>query len=101
MAAAGNREAAQAGVMVTINGGTVKVIAGFDGIDSNGTMAINGGVVDLTSQHGGGGTAAIDSSGGYTHTAGEVTTNDGSEAGMGMPGGQGFGPQGNQPPRRH
>lgn len=99
-AAAGNREAAQEGVTVTINGGTVKVIAGFDGIDSNGTIAINGGAVDLTSQSAGGGTAAIDASGGYTHTGGEVTTNDGSEAGMGMPGGQGFGPQGNQPPRR-
>lgn len=99
-AAAGNREAVQESVTVTINGGTVKVIAGFDGIDSNGTIAINGGVVDLTSQRGGGGTAAIDSNGGYTHTGGEVTTNDGSEAGMGMPGGQGFGPQGNQPPRR-
>ncbi len=102
MAAAGSREASQAGVSVTINGGTVKVAAGFDGIDSNGTLAINGGVVDLTSQRGGsGGTSAIDTNGGYTHTAGQVTTNDGSETGSGMAGGQGFGPQGNQPPRRH
>ncbi len=101
MAAAGNREASQAGVTVTINGGTVKVIAGYDGIDSNGTLAINGGVVDLTSQRSGGGTSAIDTNGGYTHTAGQVTTNDGSETGTGMAGGQGFGPQGNQPPRRH
>ncbi|MHC1787645.1 MAG: carbohydrate-binding domain-containing protein [Christensenellales bacterium] len=100
-AASGGREAAQAGVQVIINGGTVKVTAGFDGIDSNGTLAINGGVVDLTSQRsGGGGTYAIDTNGGYTYTAGQVTTNDGSEKGttqaggfQGRPGGQaGFPP---------
>lgn len=75
----------EAGVSVTINGGNVKVVAGFDGIDSNGTAAIHGGVVSLTSQRSGsGGTFAIDTNGGYTYTAGQVTTNDGSENSAGM-----------------
>lgn len=79
----------QAGVSVQINGGTITVTGGYDAIDSNGTLTIAGGEVNLTSLSPNGGNAAIDTNGGYTHTGGSVTTNDGSESGRGGLGGPG------------
>ena len=91
---------AQEDVWVIINGGTVKVSAGYDGIDSNGSIAINGGEVDLTIQRAGGGNMAIDPNGAYTYTAGQVTTNDGSQNGRSAMNGPMAGtPQDGQPMR--
>lgn len=79
----------QEGVYVQINGGQVTVTGGNDAIDSNGTLVITGGEVNLTSLAAYGGNTAIDTNAGYTHLGGSVTTNDGSEAGrtrQGRPG---------------
>ncbi len=83
------RMSPQEGVWVLINGGEIKVTAGYDGIDSNGDITVNGGTLDLTVLRAGGGNRAIDPSGSYTHIAGQVTTNDGSESQTGFMGGPG------------
>ena len=93
--------AAQEGVWVAINGGTVRVTAGYDGIDSNGDITISGGTVDLSVQRAGGGNMAIDPSGAYTFTGGQVTTNDGSESGRNAMGGMPQDGQLMRPGKRH
>ena len=66
-------------VWIVINGGTVKIVAGYDAIDTNGTLTIRGGKVDLSIKYFGKANAAIDTDAGYFYEGGEVTTNDGSE----------------------
>lgn len=66
-------------VWIVINGGTVKVVAGYDAIDTNGTLTIRGGKVDLTIKYFSKANAAIDTDAGYFYEGGEVITNDGSE----------------------
>lgn len=87
LAGFGNRESAQAGVEVVVNGGTLRVTAVNDAIDSNGGITVNGGDLNLYSQNaGGGGTAALDANGQVAVNGGNVVTNDGSENGGGMGG---------------
>ncbi len=68
-------------VFIIINGGTFTIVAGGDGIDSNGDLTINGGTLDVTSN--GNGDTALDCDGTYTHNGGDITTNDGSESTVG------------------
>lgn len=77
---AGGR-ANQQGVAVTVTGGTVQVTAGNDAIDSNGSIAVAGGTLDLTTLRAGPGTATLDANGGVSVTGGDITTNDGAESG--------------------
>lgn len=71
---------------ITINGGTIVVVSDGDCIDSNGALTITGGTLDLTCN--GNGNTALDCDGTYSHTCGDITTNDGSENDPGaMPGG--------------
>lgn len=72
------------GAAITINDGTIKVVSDGDSIDSNGTLTINGGTLNLTCN--GNGNTAIDVNGTYTNNGGDVTTNDGSENGTQMGG---------------
>lgn len=73
---------AQDGVAVTINGGTITIVSDGDSIDSNGTLTISGGTLNLTCN--GNGNTALDANGAYTNQGGTITTNDGSENGAGM-----------------
>ncbi len=77
--------AADGNCFIIINGGTITVVSGGDSIDSNGSLAVNGGTLDLTCN--GNGNTAIDTNGTYTNNGGNVTTNDGSESGNGGMGG--------------
>lgn len=70
---------------VIINGGTITIVSDGDSIDSNGSLTVNGGTLDLTCN--GNGNTAIDVNGTYTNNGGEITTNDGSESGTGGMGG--------------
>lgn len=72
---------------VTITGGTITIVSDGDCIDSNGSLTITGGVLDLTCS--GNGNTALDASGTYSRTGGDITTNDGSENGTGGRGGMG------------
>ena len=64
-----------------------------DCVDSNGTLTINGGTLDLTCN--GSGNTALDCDGTYTNNGGDVMTNDGSESNPGqMGGGKGGGQPG-------
>ena len=47
-------EMADTGERLEITGGTVMVVAGFDGLDSNGSLTISGGSVDITAVQRGG-----------------------------------------------
>lgn len=79
---------------VTINGGTFVIVSDGDCIDSNGSLTINGGKLDLTCN--GNGNTALDCDGDYSNNGGDVTTNDGSESNPGqMGGGMGHGGMGN------
>ena len=69
----------------TISGGTFTIISGGDCVDSNGSLTINGGTLDLTCN--GNGDTALDCDGTYTNNGGDVTTNDGSEENPGQMGG--------------
>lgn len=69
---------------VLIDGGCFTIVSEGDCIDSNGTLTVNGGTLDLTC--GGNGNTAIDATGGYTNNGGSVTTNDGSEQNGGQNG---------------
>ena len=74
-------------VFITINGGMFTIVSDGDCIDSNGSLTVNGGVLDLTCN--GNGNTALDADGSYANNGGTVTTNDGSEANpSGMGGGQ-------------
>ena len=76
------------GAVITVNGGEITVVSGGDSLDSNGTIVLNGGTVNLTCNSAGKGNTALDSETGVTNNGAEVTTNDGSEQGGGM---RGFG----------
>ncbi|MGD9606391.1 MAG: carbohydrate-binding domain-containing protein [Leucobacter sp.] len=105
---------ADTGERLEISGGTVTIVAGFDGLDSNGSLTISGGTVTITSAANGG-DGPIDANGTVAVADGIVTANgaawDESMAtgmGGGMPGGQGGGqgqmpggemPGGGQPPQ--
>ncbi len=67
---------------VIIEGGCLTIVSEGDCIDSDGTLTVNGGTLDLTC--GGNGNTAIDATGGYTNNGGSVTTNDGSEQNQGQ-----------------
>ena len=76
---------------ITINGGTFTIVSSGDCVDSNGSLTINGGSLNLTCN--GNGDTALDCDGTYTNNGGEVTTNDGSEENPGQMGGGKGGPQ--------
>ncbi len=85
---------------IIINGGDLAIVSTGDCIDSNGSLTINGGTVNLTCN--GNGDTALDCDSTYTNNGGDVTTNDGSEnnpgqtgGGMGGTGKPGRGGQGN------
>ena len=85
---------------IIINGGDLVIVSTGDCIDSNGSLTINGGTVNLTCN--GNGDTALDCDSTYTNNGGDVTTNDGSEnnpgqmgGGMGGTGKPGRGGQGN------
>lgn len=86
----GNRQqdtfAASSDSFILINGGTFTVVSTGDCVDSNGSLTINGGTLNLTCN--GSGNTAIDCDGTYTNNGGDVTTNDGSESNLGQMGGQ-------------
>ena len=81
----GDPFAASADSFITINGGTITIVADGDCLDSNGDLTINSGTLDLTCN--GNGNTALDCSGSYTNNGGSVTTNDGSESNPGRMGG--------------
>lgn len=70
---------------IIINGGTFVIVSTGDCIDSNGSLTINGGTLDLTCN--GAGNTALDCDGAYENNGGSVTTNDGSENNGGQMGG--------------
>lgn len=77
---------------IVINGGTFTIVSTGDCVDSNGSLTINSGTLDLTCN--GSGNTALDCDGTYTNNGGDVTTNDGSESNPGqMGGGMGGGRQ--------
>lgn len=73
--------------LITINGGDFVIVSTGDCVDSNGTLTINSGTLDLTCN--GSGNTALDCDGTYTNNGGDVTTNDGSESNPGQMGGHG------------
>ena len=76
------------GCEIVISGGSITIVSSGDCIDSNGSLTVSSGTLDLTCN--GNGNTAIDANGAFTHTGGEITTNDGSEnGGMGGRGGMG------------
>lgn len=92
---------------IVIGGGTVTIVSGGDCLDSNGSLTLNGGTLNLTCN--GSGNTAIDYEFDYANNGADVTTNDGSENGSEGPrggfdrGGHGqkpepFGQEGMQPP---
>lgn len=81
---------------ITINGGTLVIVATGDCIDSNGALTINAGSLNLTCN--GNGNTALDCDGTYANNGGDVTTNDGSENNSGQLGG-GMAPGGMGPGR--
>lgn len=70
---------------ITINGGDFVIVSTGDCVDSNGSLTINGGTLNLTCN--GSGNTAIDCDGTYSNNGGDVTTNDGSENNPGQMGG--------------
>ena len=68
------------------NGGEFVIVSSGDCIDSNGSLTINGGTIDLTCN--GNGDTALDCDGTYANNGGTLTTNDGSENNPGQMGGQ-------------
>lgn len=85
----GNRQqdtfAAGSDSFILINGGTFTIVSIGDCVDSNGSLTINGGTLDLTCN--GSGNTALDCDGTYANNGGDVTTNDGSEENPGQMGG--------------
>ena len=85
----GNRQqdafAASSDSFILINGGAFTIVSTGDCVDSNGSLTINGGTLDLTCN--GNGDTALDCDGTYTNNGGDVTTNDGSESNPGQMGG--------------
>ena len=93
-----DRFATDENCFVIINGGTITIVSDGDSIDSNGSLTVNGGTLDLTCN--GNGNTAIDTNGTYTNNGGDVTTNDGSQAGTGGMG-DGHGGTGSEKPLRN
>lgn len=96
----GQDREADSGERLEISGGTITVDAAFDGLDSNGTVTISGGDLDITSAANGG-DSPIDANGETTITGGTILANgaeyDPSTANAG-PGGGGAGmPPGGRP----
>lgn len=100
-------EMADTGERLEITGGTVTVVAGFDGLDSNGSLTISGGSVDITSAQTGG-EGPIDANGSIKVAEGIVTANGsawddsmavmpGGPGEMGGPGGRAQPPAGGMP----
>ena len=88
------------GAVITVNGGSFTIVSDGDCLDSNGTILLNGGTLNLTCN--GRGNTALDSESGITNNGAQVTTNDGSENGTGFGRGQmggkgGFGGNGQFP----
>lgn len=69
---------------ITISGGTFVIVSSGDCIDSNGSLTISGGKLDLTCNSNG--NTALDCDGTYSFNA-DITTNDGSEKNPGQMGG--------------
>lgn len=86
--------AANSDSFILINGGTFTIISTGDCVDSNGSLTINGGTLDLTCN--GSGNTALDCDGTYTNNGGDVTTNDGSESNPAQMGGGSRGRMGDQ-----
>ena len=82
--AGGGDFAYNAACSVVVSGGSITIMSQGDCIDANGDITVNGGTLELTC--GGNGNTALDCNGAYTNNGGTVTTNDGSESGMGMGG---------------
>lgn len=89
------------GERLEISGGTITVDAGFDGLDSNGTITVSGGDITITSADNGG-DSPLDANGEITVTGGNITANgsayDPATASQGGPGGGGGMPGGGQMP---
>ena len=85
----GNRQqdafTASSDSFIIVNGGTFTLVSTGDCVDSNGSLTINGGTLNLTCN--GSGNTAIDCDGTYANNGGDVTTNDGSEENPGQMGG--------------
>lgn len=82
--------------VISVSGGSLTVVSDGDSLDSNGSILLTGGELNLTCR--GNGNTAIDCDGSYSNTGAQVTTNDGSEngtmfSGHGGMGGRGFGGQ--------
>lgn len=77
---------------ILIQGGDITIVSDGDCLDSNGSLTLNGGMLNLTCN--GNGNTAIDYEFGYENNGANVTTNDGSESGNGIPGMGGFGGMG-------
>ncbi|MGI5952624.1 MAG: carbohydrate-binding domain-containing protein [Brooklawnia sp.] len=95
-------EFADTGERLEITGGTVSIVAGFDGLDSNGTLTITGGQVDITAVERGG-DGPVDANGSINVADGIVTANgsawDAASAAMpGGPGGMGGSARGRHAP---
>ena len=67
------------GAVITVDGGEITIVSEGDCLDSNGTIILNGGKLNLICN--GNGNTALDSESGITNNGAEVTTNDGSENG--------------------
>lgn len=80
------------GERLEISGGTLTVNAGFDGLDSNGTITISGGDITITSAANGG-DSPLDANGAVTVTGGTIMANgaayDPATAQLGGPGAPG------------
>lgn len=86
--------AADSDSFILINGGTFTIISTGDCVDSNGSLTVNGGALDLTCN--GSGNTTLDCDGTYTNNGGDVTTNDGSESNPGQMEGGSRGGKGTQ-----
>ncbi len=81
---------------IVVNGGTFTIVSGGDCLDSNGSLTLNGGTLNLTCN--GNGNTAIDYEFDYANNGADVTTNDGSEnGGTDLHGGFGRGGHGQKP----
>lgn len=83
------------GAIITVEGGDITIVSDGDCLDSNGSILLNGGELDLTCN--GNGNTALDSESGVTNNGAQVTTNDGSENGGGFGRGQMGGGRGQFP----
>lgn len=78
---------ADSNAFIEINGGTITIVSDGDCLDSNGTLTLNGGTLTLTCN--GYGNTAIDYETEFQNNGAAVTTNDGSENGVGQMHGMG------------